>query len=36
MPTLCLVEVTQLRTKEVDRRQRYFQKKKKKTRNKSN
>ena len=31
MPTLCLVEVTQLRTKAVHGRQRYFQ-----TRNKSN
>ena len=30
MPTLCLVEVTQLRTKAVDGRQRYFQKKFKK------
>ena len=28
MPALCLVEVTQLRTKAVDGRQRYFQRKK--------
>jgi len=27
MPTQCLVEVTQLRTKAVDGRERYFQKK---------
>ena len=27
MPTLCLVEVTQLRTKAVDSRDRYFKKK---------